>query len=204
MCFKKQFLNFAKFESEGAPTILLDMPTCFVIGQLLMLFASREVERSKNFWTKPLLLALAYGAFVFVPVTGWYFYAHMGWSTVYLRSEELIPVWAGPLILCLYFLGLFFGASLAQAMIQCRQKKFVRLTLFGGFFWLFSIAALTSDEYAHIGSFSEYHGGLAPSIFATPSFMTELNLMGAILILPAIVLAFYLRMQSSSKSLNSP
>src|SRR4051794_39548079 len=108
------------------------MPTCFVIGQLLMLFAAREIEGTKKFWTTPLLLALGYAVFVFVPITGWYFYAHTGWSTVYLRSEELIPSWAGPLLLSLYLVGMFLGASSAQSLIQCGHKKKVKLTLLAG------------------------------------------------------------------------
>ena len=170
------------------------MPTNFIIGQLLMLFASKKIKHQEHqFWTKPFVLSLAYSALVFVPVTAYYFYAHMGWSTVYLRDEALIPGYAGPIIFLLYFIGMFIGASSAQALIQNDQPKMVRFTLAFGILWFVGTVLLTRDEYAHIGTYAQFHAGLAQSIFSNKAFMTELNIMGFVLAAPAIALAYYFR-----------
>jgi hypothetical protein len=173
------------------------MPTNFIIGQILMLISARELKRNEHrFWTKPLALSMAYAILIFVPVTGWYFYAHTGWSTVYLRDEALIKWWCGPIILSFYVLGMFFGSSTAQALIQNGQEKYVRFTLGLGVYWFLATVFLTRDEYLHIGTFAQFHAGLARPIFNDPAFMMEMNLMGAALALPAIGLAFYLRKRS--------
>lgn len=200
MFLLKRSLNLSE-RREGRPTILLDMPTCFVIGHLFILVAAKEVGGQKIFWTFPMKMSLAYASFIFIPITGWYFYAHTGWSTVYLRDETLIPGWAGPLILSFYFLGMLFGAGLSQALIQAGQLRAAKICLGLGCFWLLSLALLTSDEYAHIGTFAQYHRGIAPLIFSTPQFMTELNIMGALLALPAIAIAiiFYRRSRKLAK-----
>ena len=167
------------------------MPTNFVIGQILMLFARREIQTHPGkAFTFPFKAAMLYSALIFLPVTGWYFYAHTGWSTVYLRAENQIPFWAGPFILSMYFLGMVFGAGTAQLLIQQGHKKIVYGTLALGIFWLAGVWAMTLDEYLHVGTFAEYHGGTAKKFLEDLSFQKELNVMGALLFLPAIALAF--------------
>ena len=175
------------------------MPTCFVVGQILMLFASRELRAGQSgpaVLTLPMKLILIYGAGVFIPVTAWYFGHRTGWSTVYLRPEDQIPNWAGPFILSTYFLGLFFGSLLAQSLIRANQMKMVYLTLTLGLVWLFGVWGLTLNEYLHIGTYAEYHSGQAVSIFVDGAFMKELNIMGALLAAPVIVLAIYFSRRS--------
>lgn len=175
------------------------MPASFLIGQSLMLFASAEIRAQKDRpWTTPFLLSLAYSAFIFIPVTAWFYYAHQGWSTVYLRPEYTFPWYAGPFIFFTYFLGAFLGGLLAQNLIQADRKRLVYLTLVLGFLWIGGVMVLTLKEYMHVGTYIEYQSGSAASIFDRPSFMNALNIMGAILTLPAIGLAFYFRKRGKS------
>lgn len=173
------------------------MPTNFVIGQILMLVARRELSHGpKKVFTVPFTLSLLYSAFIFVPVTAWYFYNYTAWSTVYLVPEHMIPAWAGPFIFFLYFLGMVIGALLAQSLIQMDFRKTVFVMLILGIAWLIGTWLLTQDQYLHIGSYSEYHSSVAPSIFENKEFLTQLNIMGVILFLPAIGLALLFSQRS--------
>lgn len=175
------------------------MPTNFVIGQILMLFGARQIAaQPRKLFTFPLKLALSYSAFIFLPVTAWYFYKHTGWSTVYLRPENEIPFWAGPFILLQYFFGMVLGAGLAQLLIQVGHKKFVYVTLGLGVIWLLGIFGLTLDEYLHVGTYAQYHSGQAVPLFSDTAFQRELNIMGALLFVPAIVLAILFRNRAES------
>ena len=166
------------------------MPTNFVIGQALMLLARREIQsRPRELFTFPLKCALAYSAFIFAPITAWYFYQHMGWSTVYLRPEDTIPRWAGPFIVSQYFAGMLMGGLLAQTLIQLKHQKAVYLTLALGCLWLFGIAGLTINEYLHVGTYFQYHAGTATPLLADHEFQKELNIMGAVMAVPVIFLA---------------
>ncbi len=174
------------------PTIILDMPTNFVIGHLLMYLAKNEIQQTQETWTTPLKLSWLYSAFIFCPITGWSFYAYPAWATCYLRPEFLIPAWAGPVIVSHYFVGMVFGTLLAQHFIQKNKMKWFWSTLGLGTFWLLSLTVLTFDEYQHIGTYNTYHAGQAKLISDSPEFMTSLNIMGAAIALPGTALGYYL------------
>lgn len=173
------------------------MPTNFVLGQILMLVAAKELEsESGKFWTFPFILALAYSALIFVPITAWSFYTYPGWATVYLRPENQIPFYAGPFIFFTYFLGMYFGALLAQLLIQSDRKFVVYFTLALGLFWLGGVGLLTMEEYLRIGTYQEFHSGLATSILSDLTFQKNLNLMGAGIGVPYLILAGFLYWRS--------
>lgn len=168
------------------------MPTNFVIGHIFIWLARREVRAAKTVWNRPLFLSWLYAAAVFVPATGYYYYAHTGWSTVYLRPEEAIPAWFGPVILSFYFLGMVFGTLLAQFWIRSGLEKFWWLTLLLGVYWYGATWAMTWDEYFHIGTYAQYHAGQAIALKDAPDFTKELNVMGAILAVPGVAIAVFL------------
>ena len=173
------------------------MPTNFVLGQILMLCASKELESdSGKFWTLPFILALVFSALVFIPITAWSYYAYRGWATVYLRPENQIPFIAGPFIFFTYFLGMYFGALLAQLLIQSDRKFVVYFTLALGLGWLGGVGLLTMEEYLRLGTYQEFHAGSAVSIFSDPLFQRNLNLMGAGIGIPFLALAGFLRWRS--------
>lgn len=173
------------------------MPTNFVLGFLFMWLARKEVAQHQTLWTTPLKWSWLFSAFVFCPVTGWSFYAYPAWATVYLRPEFLIPIWAGPVIVSYYFLGMVFGSLLAQTLIQRSEWKWFWGCFAAGLFWLLSTAILTFDEYRHIGTYNEYHAGQARPMMMDPQFMFDMNMMGLLIGLPALALAiwFYKRGQ---------
>ena len=162
-----------------------------------MLAARKELEAEVGeTFTVPFRWALAYSFFIFVPVTAWYFYAHTGWSTAYMRPESTISPWAGPFIVSCYFLGMVFGALMAQALLQLEKVRWVYLTIFMSVCWLVGVWALTLNEYLHVGTFDQFHSGQSQLLFENQNFQNELNVMGALLIVPAIGLFIYFRKRS--------
>lgn len=171
------------------PTILLDMPTNFVLGHLLIWLGRHELKGT-SVWTRPLKLSWLYSALVFVPITAWFFYAYPAWSTVYLRPEDQIPGWSGPLIVSHYFLGMVFGTLLAQSLLRSNQTRWFFASLACGIFWLAAVWLLTLKEYFSLGTYAEFHAGLARPIFENPTFMMHLNVMGAVMAIPPAILGF--------------
>lgn len=161
-----------------------------------MFLAKNEIRQSRETWTQPLVLSWLFAALIFCPVTGWSFYAYPAWATAYLRPEFLIPAWSGPILVSFYFLGMVFGTLLAQNFIQKNQMKWFWFTFGLGLFWLLSLTFLTLDEYQHIGTYNAYHAGQAQLIFEAPEFMSSLNIMGALIGVPGVALAFYLHKRS--------
>jgi hypothetical protein len=178
-------------------TILLDMPTSFVLAHLFIWFGRKEVQAKSETWTWPLKATWFFTLFVFVPITGYAFYRYPGWSTVYLRPENLIPNYAGPLILFLYFTGAVLGSFIAQSFLQLKRVREFWISLgFGVIWWVFCMI-LTWTEYQHVGTYEEFHGGLAKPIQEVPEFMNQLNLMGILIAVPALALVFLLRKRSA-------
>ncbi len=166
-----------------------------------MLFASCEIRaHGGELITYPMKCALAYSAFIFVPVTAWYFYAHTGWSSVYLIPENEIQFWMGPSYFLQYFSGMVFGTWLAQLLIQRGQRKAVFFTLFLGVVWLLGTFGMTLNQYLHVGTFDQYYQGRASGLFSPENqdFLDKLNIMGAAIILPAAALAYHLLKRSKS------
>ena len=178
------------------PTILLDMPTNFVLGFLLMWMSRGEIMAENKTWTQPLKLAWLFSAFVFCPVTGWSFFAYPGWATVYLRPEFLIPAWTGPVIVSFYFLGMVFGTLLAQFLIQKRELKLFWICFALGLFWLVSTFVMTMDEYIHIGTYTAYHAGQAVLINEDAAFQRALNIMTGLIAGPGVGLIVYLHLRN--------
>jgi hypothetical protein len=168
--------------AEGAPTILIDMPTNFVIGQIMMLIAAREVRAQPGrLITVPLEFMLAFSAFVFIPVAAYFFYSDTGW---------------GPIIVTQYFIGMLFGALLAQLLIQRGHRRMVFVTLTLAVIWLVGEWAFTWNHYMNVGTYAEYHNHMARPLLADDAFRMKLNISGAIMAAPGVVLAFYLYQRS--------
>ena len=168
------------------------MPTNFVIGQILMLLAYREIKAHRSqLFSFPLICAVLFSALIFVPVTSWYFYHFKGWSEVYLRPEENIAAWVGPGFFLQYVTGMFFGCLLAQLLIQQGKTWAVFLTLTLGVLWLAVTWGFTLDQYLHVGTFSEYQAGSAKNLLDDEAFQTKLNIGGAIMVAPLVGLAYW-------------
>lgn len=167
------------------------MPTNFVMGLIFVWLGRYELQTS-NFLSFPAKAGLLYSFLIFCPVTLWSFYQYPAWATVYLRPEFLIPSWSGPLIVFHYFLGMVFGVLLGQQLLRARQSRYFYLILFFGFFWLMSMGLLTWDEYQHIGTYNAYHAGQAQLIHENTEFMRDMNIMGLVIALPAVLLAVVL------------
>jgi len=153
-----------------------------------MWVARREISQTNNYWTRPLITGWLYAVLIFAPVTVWSYYAYPAWATVYLREESLIPVWGGPIFGFYYILGMIFGTTIGQYFIQKQQIRNFWMFFILGCFWQMTAFILTKDEYFHIGTYSEYHSGTAIKIFENPEFMNAMNIMGALIAIPFIVI----------------
>jgi hypothetical protein len=163
----------------------------------MMLIAAREVRAQPGrLITVPLEFMLAFSAFVFIPVAAYFFYSDTGWSTVYLRPEDTIAWWWGPIIVTQYFIGMLFGALLAQLLIQRGHRRMVFVTLTLAVIWLVGEWAFTWNHYMNVGTYAEYHNHMARPLLADDAFRMKLNISGAIMAAPGVVLAFYLYQRS--------
>jgi hypothetical protein len=91
---------------------------------------------------------------------------------------------------------MYFGALLAQLLIQSDRKFVVYFTLALGLFWLGGVGLLTMEEYLRIGTYQEFHSGTATSILSDLTFQKNLNLMGAGIGVPYLILAGFLYWRS--------
>lgn len=154
-----------------------------------MLLAQKEIRAQPGkFFTVPFVVSLCYSALIFIPIAGWYFYKHTGWSTAYINPEESFSVISGPLIFLQYFFGMFFGALLTQCLIQLDRMKAAYVSLIFGIIWLKGIWFFTLDQYLHVGTYAQYHQGVARRLFDDSVFQSQLNMMGIFMFGPAIII----------------
>ncbi|MBI4574676.1 MAG: hypothetical protein HY722_00250 [Planctomycetes bacterium] len=139
----------------------------------------REVPTPAPFWQ-----ALVYSLLVWVPVTGWFYYRYTDWSLAYLMDSARVPGYVGPAALFSYVAGIYGGYLGAQCLIQHGHKVAAAVMTVGALGLTLAIYGATADQYAHVGTFAQYHAGLAPPLDQVEGFPMALNLAGALLALP--------------------
>jgi hypothetical protein len=148
----------------------------------------RQIAKETDPFNRWFWRAMGYSVLVFIPVAGYFYYAYSDWSWVYLFRTEQLPFFVGPLVLSGYGAGMFFGFLSAQAMIQ---RGMMRQAIASGAYALaltLGIFGFTWKEYMNLGSYESFHAGKAVPIFSDQTFMTVINVGGALMVLGALVI----------------
>jgi hypothetical protein len=156
-----------------------------------MWFARHEVSQQNKTWTTPLILTWLYGVFIFVPVGFTFVVKYPAWALVYLIPESSITPVMNVVLLLLYFLGLAVGSICAQSLLQLKRFHDFWISAGLGILWLACTFIFTWHAYNYLGTYEQYHSGMAIPIQSSPEFMTFLNAAGFLWSVPALALAFY-------------
>lgn len=161
------------------------------VGHLMALSCYRQIARETDPFNRWFWRAMGYSVLVFIPVAGYFYYTYTDWSWVYCFKPADLPFFVGPLVLSAYGAGMFFGFLVAQLMIQRGMPRQAVASTVYSLALTLGIFGFTHHQYLHRGTYDEYHAGKAIPIFQDPTFMTVINIGGALMVLAAVVILFW-------------
>lgn len=173
-----------------APTVPLDPPTAWTVSSLLVLVGTPLVRSGRG----ALAFRIGAGWAVLFAATVLVMLAlHPGWMYAYLLSEQRLP----PAVAAVPFFLAVAGSGMAGAFVTERLVRSGRMLLaasatgVGLLIWV-AVWAVTADAYVHVGTYLEYHAGLAPAARDVPAFGRHMAAVGAVQVIAGLGGALFL------------
>ncbi|MBL8949501.1 MAG: hypothetical protein JNK82_01900 [Myxococcaceae bacterium] len=170
-------------------TVILDPATAMIGGAALALFSAQLI------WAKPevelkrtALLGAVWGGWWGLTVAYMYF-NYTDWMLVYLVDAKTLSI---PLTFFVFWVLLVMHGFLAAlgvgALVLHRRIGLGVAVLVGLVATNFLLMALQGHAYAHIGTYAEYHAGLAKEVAQVPAAATGMTVAGLLAAPPPIIM----------------
>jgi len=181
-------------------TVILDPATAMIGGAALALFSAQLIWKNPEVELKrTAILGAVWGGYWGLTVAYMYF-NYTDWMLVYLLDAKTISI---PLTYLAFWLLLVMHGALAAlgvgALVMHRRLALAIAVTVGIVATNLLLMALQGHAYAHIGTYAEYHAGLAKEIAQVPAAATGMTVAG-ILAAPPPIIAVIVRFLKGRKA----
>lgn len=155
----------------------MDPPTAYALASLFTLVGKDLIRAGRGravFWA-----AVAFTTY-FALTVQYFLFRHTAWMYAYLFPEDAFSLaWVSPAFFFAVGIAGLLGAYLTQNLLVTGRRMLAVGNALLGFVAWGILWYVTWDPYFAVGSFADYHAGLAPPSTQVPAFQIATSITGA-------------------------